>query len=137
MRAPRRAYTAPMGLRLLAILLLLHAAIAPAMAAARVDRLDAAPASGCCAEACSCVSKCPCAASDDSEAPVREPAPAAPHRGGEESLRHLTLTGARVIDCLPSAARTPSRILMDRSRSLPPAAFQGATAQASLCVRTT
>lgn len=119
--------------------MLLQAALQPALllGASRAPT-PAALAVTCCADACACEIACPCAASDDTKLPQRDSTPATPPRGGgDESLRHLTLVGARVIDCLPPAARVSTPIVIDWSRSLPPAAFRGATAQASLCVRTT
>lgn len=118
-------------------MLLVHAALQPALVGAARAPTPAAPAVTCCADACACEIACPCAASDDTELPARDRLPATPPRGGDEPLRHLTLVGARVIDRVPTAVRISTPIVIDRARSLPPAAFRGATAQASLCVRTT
>lgn len=117
--------------------MLLQVALQPALLGASRAPTPAAVAATCCADACACEIACPCAASDDTKLPQRDSTPATPPRGGDESLRHLTLVGARVIDCVPPAARVSTPMVIDRSRSLPPAAFRGATAQASLCVRTT
>lgn len=126
-----------MGLRFLAILILIHATIAPALyafAATATATSAAAPAACCCIEACA---GCGCVLESSPETPTPAPTPPPPSRPHDELLRSLALPGARVID----SAELPWRLAMpeplDSSRTLPPVAFRGATAQAALCVRTT
>lgn len=137
METAPRVYSFRMDLRLFAILALVHAALFPAMVRAPVDRGLAEPESTCCETACACQSACPCATGDVPEQPQRDTTPTTPPRRGDDALRHLSLIGVRVIDSLPPAAHVPAPVMPEYPRWLPPAVFQGSTAQASLCVRTT
>lgn len=124
-----------MGLRLLAILILLHASIAPALYA----RATSAPAPDdiaacCCQIVCS---GCGCVIEEPPALPEPAPTPTPPSRAHDELLRSLALPGARVIDCAALPWTNAAPLSRSDAHARPPVAFRGATAQAALCVRTT
>ncbi len=124
-----------MGLRLLAILLLLLGGVAPALQARARTPLPVDELAACCCE--TFCADCGCVIEQAPAAPEPTPTPMPANRAHDELLRSLALPGARVIDCasLPwlDAPPRPRPDALDR----PPVAFRGATAQAALCVRTT